>query len=58
MSTQPDYPESVTIVEVGLRDGLQNERQVIPMGVKQSLLHRLERTGLKTIELTGFVHPL
>jgi len=58
MSTYPDYPESVTVVEVGLRDGLQNERQVIPMGVKQSLLHRLERTGLKTIELTGFVHPL
>lgn len=58
MKTCPGYPEKVTIVEVGLRDGLQNERQIIPMEVKQSLLHRLERTGLSTIELTGFVHPL
>jgi hydroxymethylglutaryl-CoA lyase len=58
MNTCPGYPEKVTIVEVGLRDGLQNERQIIPMEVKQSLLHRLERTGLSTIELTGFVHPL
>ncbi len=52
------YPDKVTIVEVGLRDGLQNERQIIPMEVKQSLLHRLERCGLQVIELTGFVHPL
>ncbi len=48
----------VTIVEVGPRDGLQNERQIIPLEVKLSLIHRLNRTGLKVIELTGFVHPL
>ncbi len=53
-----NYPDKVSIVEVGLRDGLQNESQIIPMEVKQSLLHRLERCGLQVIELTGFVHPL
>ncbi|MCF6225815.1 MAG: hydroxymethylglutaryl-CoA lyase [Xanthomonadales bacterium] len=58
MSHQAGYPDSVRIVEVGLRDGLQNEQQIIPMQVKLSLLHRLEKTGLRTIELTGFVHPL
>ncbi|MCF6262023.1 MAG: hydroxymethylglutaryl-CoA lyase [Xanthomonadales bacterium] len=58
MSTQIAYPDSVRIVEVGLRDGLQNEQQIIPMQVKLSLLHRLEKTGLRSIELTGFVHPL
>ena len=58
MTTGHSYPDKVTLVEVGLRDGLQNERQIIPMEVKQSLLHRLERTGLRVIELTGFVHPL
>lgn len=49
--------ESVKIVEVGARDGLQNERSIVPIFVKQELIRRLGRTGLKVIEATSFVHP-
>ncbi len=48
----------INIVEVGPRDGIQNERRIIPLEVKLSLIHRLQRTGLQVIETTGFVHPL
>ena len=51
-------PEFINIVEVGPRDGIQNERRIIPLEVKLSLIHRLQRTGLQVIETTGFVHPL
>ncbi len=47
----------VKIVEVGARDGLQNERSIVPVFVKQELLRRLGRTGLQVIEATSFVHP-
>ena len=51
-------PDFINIVEVGPRDGIQNERRIIPLEVKLSLIHRLQKTGLQVIESTGFVHPL
>jgi len=53
-----DTPDFINIVEVGPRDGIQNERRIIPLEVKLSLIHRLQQTGLQVIETTGFVHPL
>ncbi len=47
----------VRIVEVGPRDGLQNERAIVPPATKIELINRLSRTGLKTIEATSFVNP-
>ena len=45
------------MVEVGARDGLQNEAQVVPTAVKVSLIDRLAAAGLTTIEAGAFVHP-
>ena len=50
-------PHRVKIVEVGARDGLQNEAQVVPTAVKVSLIDRLASAGLTTIEAGAFVHP-
>jgi hydroxymethylglutaryl-CoA lyase len=50
-------PERVTIYEVGARDGLQNERGVVPVEVKAEFLDRLADAGLRTLEATSFVHP-
>jgi len=50
-------PSSVRIVEVGARDGLQNEKAIVPTAVKIELIDRLSATGLKTIEATSFVSP-
>ncbi|MCB1901076.1 hydroxymethylglutaryl-CoA lyase [Cognatazoarcus halotolerans] len=50
-------PKTVRIVEVGPRDGLQNEAQLIPADVKIELVHRLGSAGLKAIEATSFVSP-
>lgn len=52
-----NFPKAVKIVEVGPRDGLQNEKQVIPAGAKIEFINRLSETGLKTIEATSFVSP-
>jgi isopropylmalate/homocitrate/citramalate synthase len=46
---------SVRIVEVSPRDGLQNEKFLVPTKVKMELIDRLSRTGLRTIEATSFV---
>lgn len=45
------------LVEVGPRDGLQNEKQHVPASVKIELIHRLQAAGLKEIEVTSFVSP-
>jgi hydroxymethylglutaryl-CoA lyase len=50
-------PSKVRIVEVGPRDGLQNEKKPVPTAVKVELIHRLGAVGLKTIEATAFVSP-
>ncbi|MBL8274722.1 MAG: hydroxymethylglutaryl-CoA lyase [Xanthomonadales bacterium] len=49
--------ETVRIVEVGPRDGLQNERQVVPAATKVELIERLAACGLRTVEATSFVSP-
>jgi len=50
-------PSSVRIVEVGARDGLQNEKTIVAAAVKIELIDRLSATGLRTIEATSFVSP-
>jgi hydroxymethylglutaryl-CoA lyase len=50
-------PERVTIVEVGPRDGLQNESVMVPTDVKIAFIDRLAATGLPVVEATSFVHP-
>jgi hydroxymethylglutaryl-CoA lyase len=50
-------PAAVTIVEVGPRDGLQNEAAEIPTEVKRGFIERLGAAGLRVIEATSFVHP-
>lgn len=52
-----NYPSRVKIVEVGPRDGLQNEKSPVPAAVKIELVHRLQNAGLKEIEVTSFVSP-
>ena len=50
-------PNHVRIVEVSARDGLQNEKAIIPTPVKIELINRLSACGLETIEATSFVSP-
>ena len=51
------YPSSVQLIDVGPRDGLQNEKQPVPAAVKIELVHRLQAAGLRGIEVTSFVSP-
>src|SRR3954468_24946948 len=50
-------PNRVKIVDVGPRDGLQNEKEPVPAEIKIGLVHRLQDAGLKEIEVTSFVSP-
>jgi hydroxymethylglutaryl-CoA lyase len=50
-------PSRVKLVDVGPRDGLQNEKQPVPAEVKIQLVHMLQDAGLKEIEVTSFVSP-
>ena len=50
-------PKRVKLVDVGPRDGLQNEKQPVPAAVKIELVHRLQEAGLREIEVTSFVSP-
>ena len=52
-----DLPKTVRLVEVGPRDGLQNEKQLVPADTKVELIRRLAAAGLRTIEVTSFVSP-
>jgi hydroxymethylglutaryl-CoA lyase len=47
----------VKIIEVGMRDGLQNENIVIETNKKLSLIDKLSKTGLTHMEITAFVNP-
>lgn len=49
--------KNVRIVEVGLRDGLQNEKEIVPINVKIELLKKLSNSGLQSIEVGSFVSP-
>ncbi|MFN7453819.1 MAG: hydroxymethylglutaryl-CoA lyase, partial [Pseudobdellovibrionaceae bacterium] len=46
---------SIRIVEVGLRDGLQNEKQVVPTATKVNLAQKLKSAGVKSLEIGAFV---
>lgn len=50
-------PAHVRVVEVGARDGLQNEKTIVAAAVKIELIDRLTETGLQSIEATSFVSP-
>jgi len=50
-------PSRVTLVDVGPRDGLQNEKQPVAAAAKIELVHRLQGAGLREIEVTSFVSP-
>lgn len=52
-----NLPRRVKLIDVGPRDGLQNEKQPVPAAVKVELVHRLQDAGLNEIEVTSFVSP-
>ena len=52
-----NLPDRVTIYEVGPRDGLQNEKGLVPLDAKVEFVHRLLAAGLPVVEATSFVHP-
>jgi len=51
------YPTRVNLIDVGPRDGLQNEKQPVPAQVKIELVQRLQAAGLREIEVTSYVSP-
>ncbi len=50
-------PDKITLCDVGPRDGLQNEKQIVPATVKIELIHRLQEAGIRRLEATSFVSP-
>src|SRR6185369_6688358 len=52
-----NLPDSVRIVEVGPRDGLQNQPTILPSDTKIEFIRQLAETGLRDIEVASFVHP-
>ncbi|WP_221565338.1 hydroxymethylglutaryl-CoA lyase [Alkalihalobacillus sp. TS-13] len=52
-----NLPEKVTIIEVGPRDGLQNEKNQVPTDAKITFIKELKNAGIKEMELTSFVSP-
>ncbi|CAO2589533.1 Hydroxymethylglutaryl-CoA lyase, mitochondrial [Lemmus lemmus] len=56
-SSMSAFPKRVKIVEVGPRDGLQNEKNIVPTPVKIKLIDMLSEAGLPVIEATSFVSP-
>ena len=57
MTPLAGLPARVTVYEVGARDGLQNEKAVVPVEVKAEFVHRLVAAGLTAVETTSFVSP-
>jgi hydroxymethylglutaryl-CoA lyase len=55
--THTTLPSHVTLVDVGPRDGLQNEAQPVAAAHKIALVHHLQQAGLREIEVTSFVSP-
>ena len=51
------YPDQVTLIEVGPRDGFQFESKIIPTSLKVEIISGLVAAGLKQIQVTSFVHP-
>lgn len=52
-----NFPTGVEIIEVGPRDGLQNEKTFVPTEQKKELIFRLANSGIQRIETASFVHP-
>ncbi len=52
-----DFPSHVQLIDVGPRDGLQNEKTMVPAATKIELVQRLQSAGLTEIEVTSFVSP-
>ena len=52
-----NLPNKVTIIEVGPRDGLQNEKTFVPTEIKKQFITKLRDAGLQELELTSFVSP-
>ena len=52
-----NLPEKVTIIEVGPRDGLQNEQHLVDTEVKKAFIEKLAAAGVKEMEITSFVSP-
>ena len=52
-----NIPSKVQLIDVGPRDGLQNEKSPVPAEVKIELVHRLQAAGLQEIEVTSYVSP-
>ncbi|RSK52059.1 hydroxymethylglutaryl-CoA lyase [Bacillus canaveralius] len=50
-------PEKVTIIEVGPRDGLQNEKSFVPTEIKKQFISALKQAGISEMEITSFVSP-
>ncbi|MEK5146802.1 MAG: hydroxymethylglutaryl-CoA lyase [Psychrobacillus psychrotolerans] len=50
-------PNKVTIIEVGPRDGLQNEKNEVPTDIKLSFIEKLQQAGIEEMEITSFVSP-
>jgi hydroxymethylglutaryl-CoA lyase len=57
MTLRAALPAAVRLVEVGPRDGLQNEKTIVPTAVKVALIDRLAAAGFAAIEATSFVSP-
>ena len=57
MTNLPNLPAKVTLVDVGPRDGLQNEKAPVDTAHKVELVHRLQAAGVREIEVTSFVSP-
>jgi len=57
VTTLNGLPERVTIYEVGARDGLQNEQNLVPLDVKVEFVRRLLAAGHTAVEITSFVRP-
>ena len=55
--TLQNLPTRVKLVDVGPRDGLQNEKQMVPAAVKIELIARLQAAGIRHLEATSFVSP-
>jgi hydroxymethylglutaryl-CoA lyase len=56
-ASEPGLPRTVSVREVGPRDGFQNEPETIPTERKVALIDALARTGLRRLEVTSFVRP-
>src|SRR5699024_3528118 len=56
-SVRLNFPDEITIEEVGPRDGLQNESEMVPTEAKLEWINMLSGTGVSYIEVSSFVHP-